>query len=201
MLEFDATTHTYTFDGKRLANVTSICACMGKDMPEDDYLDGALDLAADRGVTIHDYIARRLSGEPWSDCIEDVPDAYVPWTESVESFLEEHTITPLMIEESLCVPNLGIAGTLDALCEVDGIITLLDFKCVSAVSKSKIKAQMNLYRMMLEDMEIFPAQMFAIQFTADRYRMYPVAMDYDEAHLCLDVMNARNKKHGKGVID
>ena len=72
---FDDAKHAYTVDGKAVPSVTQLVAPLGADYdePEDDMLALTVDAAADRGTTMHAYLAHRLTGGTPEDF--ELPDA------------------------------------------------------------------------------------------------------------------------------
>ena len=67
--------------------------------------------------------AEQLAGVPATDT------AYLHWLE----WRDQHKVKPLRTEFVVCHPSAGYAGTADLLAEVDGAVTLLDFKTGRAV--------------------------------------------------------------------
>jgi hypothetical protein len=197
---FDEKTHTYTAeDGKVLPSVTQLVAPLGDDYDEpDDLMEGILDAAIDRGVTMHAYLAHRLSGGDEDDF--ELPAEYLPYADSVEKFLAEHEIEPLLIEQPLGATVF--AGTPDLVCLFDGVEAILDYKFDSSVAKSKVGAQLAGYQLLCTCNGVFPEALYAVQFTRSGYRLYPVGMA--EAHTafshCLFLYEMKNRKHPRGRI-
>lgn len=199
-IEFNEDRHQYLVDGKQVPSVTQLVAPLGADMDEpDELLEGTLDAAADRGVTMHAYIAHRLSGEP-AETFE-LPDIYDIYAQGVEQLLSEHTIVPLIVETPL--PGNGFAGTPDLVCEFDGVTAVLDWKFVSAIAKSKVGAQLAGYLELCVTNDVFPESLYAVQFTRDgSYRLYPV--DPEPSALaftvCKHIHAIKTRKHPRGRI-
>ena len=192
---FDEAAHRYTVDGVELPSVTQIVAPLGNDL--DEALELTVEAAADRGTTMHAYLAHRLTGGE-SDAFE-LPDVYKGYADAVELFLEEHTIVPLLIETPLA--GDGYAGTPDLVAEYDGALAVLDYKFVASVSKSKVCAQLNGYAALCESSGIFPEALYAVQFLQEgEYRVYPVAVDPEAFSLCLRLYRYKKKKHPRGRI-
>lgn len=171
---YDAETHTYTVLGHVVPSVTQLVAPLGEDYDEpDDLTEGVIDAATERGTIMHAYIAHRLTGGAPEDF--ELPDAYSEYADAVERFLAEHDITPMLIETPLY--SIEYAGTPDLICEFDGVLSILDWKFVSQIAKSKVGAQLGGYRMLCELNKIFPEKLIAVQFTRGSYRLYPAAPD------------------------
>lgn len=197
---FDEKTHTYTAqDGTVLPSVTQLVAPLGKDYDEpDDALEGILDAAIDRGITMHAYLAHRLDGGDEDDF--ELPEMYQDYADSVEKFLAEHEIVPLLIERPLGAS--GFAGTPDLVAIFDGTEAILDYKFVSSVAKSKVGAQLAGYQTLCAEHGIFPEKLYAVQFTRNGYSLYPIGIT--EAHtafrLCRMLYEIKTQKHPRGRI-
>lgn len=199
MLLFDPDTHRYTLDGVPVPSVTQLVSPLGPDPEEDPDLELTVESAADRGLTMHAYIAHRLEGNAPEDF--ELPEAYSPYADAVELFLSEHTVDPLLIETPL--PGPGFAGTPDLLCTFDGKISILDWKFVSQIVKSKVGAQLGGYRMLCEFNQLFPEALYAVQFLSDgTYRLYPA--DFDRSanafRQSLLLRDLRQERHPRGRI-
>lgn len=200
-VEFIEDKHQYLVDGVPVPSVTQLVAPLGEDFDEpDEHLELAIEAAADRGVTMHAYIAHRLAGGDPEDF--ELPDAYLPYAYSVELFLSEHRIVPALIESPL--PGDGFAGTPDLVCEFDGNSAILDYKFVSTVAKSRTGAQLAGYLALCETNGIFPDLLYAVQFlrTGD-YRLYPVGVknSTDAFEACREIYDLKRKKHPRGAIN
>lgn len=200
-LDFDPETHQYRLGGGSVPSVTQIVAPLGEDFdePEGD-LELTIEAAADRGVTMHAYIAHRLTGGEPEDF--ELPGEYLPYAEAVELFLAEHSITPLLIETAL--PGPDYAGTPDLVAQFDGPIAVLDCKFVSAVAKSKVGAQLGGYQGLCEHNGVFPEALYAVQFLPDgTYRLYPAGEGAARAAftVCHTMYKLKTKKHPRGRIE
>jgi len=197
---FDEKTHQYTVDGESVPSVTQLVAPLGADMDEpDELLESALDAAADRGVTMHAYIAHRLAGGSAEDF--ELPSVYEVYAQGVEQLLAEHAVVPLLVETPL--PGVGYAGTPDLVCEFDGVTAVLDWKFVSQIAKSKVGAQLAGYQELCEVNEIFPEALYAVQFTRDgSYRLYPVDPEpnFLAFSVCKHLYHIKTRKHPRGRI-
>lgn len=196
---FDTAAHRYTVDGVPAPCVTQLVAPLGSDMDEPDpLLEGALDAAAERGSTMHDYLAHRLRGGIRADY--ELPDEYVPYADAADLFLSEHDIQPLLIEQPLA--GDGFAGTPDLVADFDGATTILDYKFVSQVAKSKVAAQLAGYLNLCEINEVYPQALTAVQFLPRDYRLYPVNIEWGRRAFacCRALYTLKTEKHPRGCI-
>lgn len=201
-IEFDEATHQYRVDGVQVPSVTQLVAPLGEDYddPEDDRMELTIEAAADRGTTMHAYIAHRLAGGDPADF--ELPGAYLPYADAVELFLSEHQIAPLLIETPL--PGGGYAGTPDLICEFNAELAILDYKFVSSVAKSKVGAQLGGYRELAAENGIFVDRLYAVQFLPDgTYRLYPVDETKTKISftVCKTLYEIKTKKHPRGRIE
>lgn len=200
-LEFVENGHQYLYKGHPVPSVSEILRPLGgepvDDEAEDTYLALALDAAAERGILLHGVLQRRLGGE----AAGEIPDAYAAHLEAVQRFLSEHTIIPYMMETPLFHPDMRIAGTPDLVCNFDGVDAIVDYKFVASINKTRVKAQLNAYRLLCEVNNIYVDALYAVQFMGTgRYRLYPAPLDEAEFALCYGIYHARMKKHPRGAI-
>lgn len=93
--------------------------------PVRSYHQGVLDDAAELGTAIHKFIEYDLAGLPLPVIDSAEMDEMVgAW----QDFKWEHSVKPLMIEATVVNRELGYAGTLDLLAEVDGVPSIVDIK-------------------------------------------------------------------------
>lgn len=190
--------HTYWLDGVLVPGVTELVKILGDDMDDMSAdMENKMDIARERGIIGHAVIAQMLQGE--TDI--DYPSAYEPYIEAVRLFLSEHEIIPAYIETPIASETSGYAGTPDLLCWFDGVLSVLDYKFVSQIAKTKVKAQLNGYLEMYIENGVFPENLYAVQFLPDTYRLYPVTVDCSEFRLCLEVYKQKNRKHPRGRIE
>ena len=196
---FDPETHIYTVLGKKVPSVTQIVAPFGDDYDEpDEQMELAYDVAAERGTVMHAYLAHRLQGGDPVDF--ELPGTYEPYAEAVEQFLSEHEVVPYDIEVPFGTVNL--AGTPDLVCEFDGVLSILDWKFVSQIAKSKVGAQLAGYAYLCECNHVFPEKLFAVQFLRDSYRLYPVGWDAarEAFFAAFRIYDIKTEKHPRGRI-
>lgn len=197
---FDEAIHGYTVDGLPVPSVTQIVAPLGADFDEmDAMLELSVEAAADRGTTMHAYIAHRLQGGAPEDF--ELPVDYAEYADAVELFLAEHSIVPYLIEQPL--GGDGFAGTPDLVCTFDGVPAILDYKFVSQLSKAKVGAQLAGYMELCERNEVFPEVLYAVQFLRGDYRIYPADPVTTKGAwaVCQALWKLKNKKHPRGCIE
>lgn len=183
---FNDEKHTYTLmgegvEGKVVPSVTELVAPLGADF---DDMDELTELAVENAA--EDF---------------ELPDQYADYAESVELFLSEHTINPWLIEYPLGCEDF--AGTPDLVCDFDGAPTILDYKFVSTIAKTKVGAQLQGYRQLCEQNDLFVDKLVAVQFTRDGYRLYNVDVETTALsfHVCLTLHMLKKKKHPRGCIE
>lgn len=197
-IEFDRERHEYRVEGAVVPSVSELIGVYGESVEEGDELELKLEAAAERGTTCHEILARYLRDE--NESVE-YPEEYEPYVEAIRLFLSEHTIRPYAVETPVYSRKYGYAGTPDLLCEFDGTLTLIDYKFVSQIAKTRVKAQLNAYCKAYEESGVYPEQLLAVQFLKDgTYRVYPVKYDDEELQVALKLYELKRKKHQRGVI-
>lgn len=200
LTRYDDTKHQYYVNEAEVPSVTQLVAPLGKDYDEpDDLMETVLDIAAERGITMHAYIEHRLNGGSREEF--ELPDIYGIYAEAAESFLSEHEITPLLIETHLYSEEY--AGTPDLVCEFDGTMAILDYKFVSSVSKSKVGGQLVGYRKLCELNGIYVDELYAVHFKSNgTYALLKVNEEPIEPMFesCLQMYKYKNYKHKRGMI-
>ena len=133
-----------TKDGVRVPGVTTVLGILGKPA----LIHWAWDLGtkgidykkyrddkADIGTLAHEMVMCHLKGEELDtsgytekqiDLAETCFLKYLEWE-------DEHDIKPILIEEPLISEKHRYGGTMDCYCNLDGILTLLDFKTGKAI--------------------------------------------------------------------
>lgn len=200
MLTFDESAHQYWIDGVAVPSVTQLVSPLGDDFDDmDAVLELAAEAAADRGVTMHAYLAHRLTGGEPEDF--ELPEQYSAYGDAVELFLSEHSITPMLIETPLA--GEGFAGTPDLVGEFDGPISVVDYKFVSQLCKVRVGAQLFGYRELCEANGVYPEKLLAVQFLGDgTYRLYPVEGAQSQAAwtVCRTLDELKKQRHPRGRI-
>ena len=194
---FNPEKHEYCVNGKFVPCVSDIISVYGKDIDEGDDVELKIDAAAERGTVCHHILAQYLSG---CDDVE-YPSEYEPYVDAIRLFLSEHSIKPILIETPVYCERYGYAGTPDLLCEFDGLLAVVDYKFVSQIAKTKVKAQVNAYCIAYEEAGVYPDLLLAIQFLKDgTYRIYQVRYDDEELEVALKLYAIKQRKHERGRI-
>lgn len=199
---YDPDRHAYYIDGEKIPGVTSLVSPLGPEFdPADEYMEGTLENARERGSTLHAYLEHRLRGGDPEDF--ELPEAYDGFVEAIEEFLFEHTFAPALTETPMWgyLSGVRFGGTPDYIGDFDGELAILDYKFVSQLAKTRVAAQLNGYMSVALCNEIFPEKMYAVQFLpTGTYRLYEVKDDATDFELCLSVYKAKTKKHPRGGI-
>lgn len=194
-------THTYTLDGKEIPSVTQLVEIYSTaKVEEDSDLELTFESAAERGTLLHGYLEHRLTGGEVEDY--EIPSSYGGYVDAIELFLSEHELEPMLIETQMySTPDFAFAGTPDYVGEFDDNLAIVDWKFVSQVQKTKVGAQLNGYKILCENNEIYPEKLYCVQFLySGEYRLYSVGDDGETFGLCCNVYLAKNMKHPRGGI-
>lgn len=150
-----------TSDGKRVPGTTTITGLLNKPQLVAwanrlglEGIDSSkyVDAAAEVGTAAHRMIECHLTGETFET------ERYSPHTvglaeNALISFYEwadRHRVRVIATEMQLVSDRLRYGGTIDCLCEMDGELTLLDFKTSKAIYDEHF-IQLAAYRALLEE--------------------------------------------------
>ena len=221
MLQFDEASHTYTYDGRKLVSVTQFLGRFfeifdgpkiarrvvtnpnskyhGRD-PDELVAEWEANSrqARELGTLLHNNIQQQLvDGEVRGERSDELCH--------FEAFIAEKDWHPLMVEERVCCPEAGIAGTVDAVfADPRGDVIICDWKRAKKMKfdnrwqkakppiqhlddcdLSKYSLQLSLYRHLLrERLQDRNVSLRLINFT-DRYTEIPIREHRDEVHALL----------------
>lgn len=173
---------SYILDNKEYPSVTTILKLLNKDGLQHwaNYLgfkrirvDDVLSKSADIGTYVHylcechlmdygylKYNARNIQ------MIMDVGHRYL----SFKKFLEEHDVKTISCETSIISSKLGFAGTNDFLGEIDGKLTILDFK-TSKKFYDTMFYQLSAYNELFKEKGIEAEQFAVLLLHEDDYKL------------------------------
>lgn len=201
-LIFDANTHTYSLEGEILPSVTQLTDIYSTLSVRDDApMELTMETAAERGTVLHAYLEHRIWGGSRDDF--ELPSSYATYADGVDLFLAEHSLVPYLTEEPMWgeLDGIRFAGTPDFVGNFDGDLSILDWKFVSQVQKTKVGAQLSGYLSLCFNSDWFPEKLFCVQFLQDgTYRLYPAGTAADSFSLCLSVWREKFKRHPRGAI-
>ena len=154
MLDFDASTHTYTLDGEPIPSVTELLipvTILGYDLRRaalERFLENR-DIAAERGTKIHQLTQRLDAGKKIRRVYPDID----PYITAYEKFLAEHKPQWKLMEYMLAgtVKGITYAGTLDRYGTVEGYNgpCLVDIKTSSTTHYESWLLQLQAYNALL----------------------------------------------------
>lgn len=142
-------THTYVVNGKEVPSITTLIQDhygnkYGAVRPE------ILEAAARYGTKVHaelDHLITNRMKDPKASVKSEIREVnnYFDFVEPI------YHIKPVMTEKVVVLYDheggeICGAGRFDLLCEVDGKLTLVDFKTTSTIMRQSVAAQLNLYR-------------------------------------------------------
>ena len=179
-LDFDPVKHRYKINGEYAYGVTTALSVISKpqliwwaatmasdhfkenivpgepldELQIQELCDGARkahnqkkDKAADAGTYIHNFIESFVLGEnparPINESLNRVIDDFMEWWNKTNI----EVISP---EQVFCSPTLGLAGTADLVCKVDGKLTIMDWKTGSGIYPEMF-LQLAAYALMWEE--------------------------------------------------
>lgn len=179
-LQFDPQRHTYLLNGEKVNGVTTVLQRLSKPAlvywaakKASEHMESILkpgigldemqikqlakdsiwahknarDGAADLGTWTHSWIQEYVEGgnpsRPFNQQLEKATSEFVEWYRTLD-------IKNMECEKKLCSPTLKLAGTVDLICELDGKLTIIDWKTGSGIYPEAV-LQMGAYVMMYEE--------------------------------------------------
>lgn len=133
--------------------------------------------AQDIGTLIHDAIEQYYKGKfvPLFGALTLYFDSFLKWAEGAGKGLK-----PLVIEERFYDHELMITGRLDLVCELDGMIVLVDFKTGSWAHPEVWKLQATLYRhLLIVNGKKIPDHYLYVQLKSDGSQPNLLPMSYE----------------------
>ena len=196
MLKFYDEVHIYEYNGVVIPSVSELLRFLSREI-YGDINKFILDQAAERGTAVH-AATQALDEQGAVECGDDIAgylDGYV-------KFLREHKVEWQYIEKPVAHPELLYAGTIDRAGILDGHKAIVDIKTNSAVKKPLVKAQLNGYRKLMEQIGFCAERLFCLQLTRDgKYRFYPTTIDDTEFMACYTLHQVMRRKHTRGKIE
>lgn len=148
-LVFDEDKHIYRYNGKRVPCVSDVLKII-----DVVALDGIplryLLTAGERGKRVHEitedleYGLVDILDEDWQYENADI----VNYVYGYVNFLQENKEFPLAMEQKLYCEEIGIAGTLDLVKEIDGNLAIVDKKTSGVIGWLRSTIQLNFYRIL-----------------------------------------------------
>ena len=185
--------HVYELDGVKLPSVSEILRFINREVYK-DIAQYTLDNAAERGKAVH-LACEQI--DRFGEC--EISDNLSGYVKGYIKFLKDNECEFSLIEKALA--HEDFAGTIDRYGLINGKKAILDIKTVSAVQKTLVKAQLNLYKMLVEHNKHEVEELYCLQLKKDgKYTLYPVSVDTTESIACLMLHKAMEKKYDRGKI-
>lgn len=138
-IEFDEASHTYKLNGVKIPCVSDIMEPL-KNAHYSGISEVTLKKAAERGTILHNTI------ENWIKFgIEDVPQEYEGYFKCFLDFMKEKNPKILGSEVRMYHKLLKYSGTADLIADINGEITLIDYKSTSVISDMNCSVQLEAY--------------------------------------------------------
>lgn len=146
-INFDESTHTYTNKkGKVLISTTQLLALAGIGANYDKVDSELLKSSAEKGIAVHKEIEEYIKYG-----VDGFTDAQLEFAK----FIHKNKLKPIASEK--IVSDGNIAGTIDCVLEdINGDLTLVDFKTTSVIHKESVSWQTSIYKYLWEKCEKRP---------------------------------------------
>lgn len=184
--------HTYLLQGEPIPCVSDLCRFLHREIYKDAPA-WQMEVAAARGTAVH--AATELLDKTGT---AEIDGEYAPYLQAYAAFLREHSVQWSMIEKPFYHPEDLYAGTIDRYGLLDDEETLVDVKTTYTVHKPLTKAQLNLYRRMLEARGWPVKRLFILHLKKDgTYRLVSTEVDDDLPDAILTLHRATQKRRRK----
>lgn len=189
---FNEETHEYFIDGVQYPSVTDIAKPISF-ARLDALQKSMLDRARIRGQIVHELCEEYiLLGEIDETALDPEISPYMA------SFVEwARTYRPKVIytEKRLFSKDMGYCGCLDMLCEIDGKVTLIDYKTTATIDKKSLSVQLAGYEeLVYHILGIKVEQFMVLQIKKNGYVFKEIKPNYEWFNI-LKLHNAyMNKK-------
>lgn len=173
VLEFDADTHEYIYDGVLLPSVTSILSKNAYKHVSPVVLKRASEYGTYIHKLIEDYEANGITPEE-----RPIEFRNYLFLKKMYGFKVLHSELPLVIWRG---DEPVLAGTLDVVTEYQGQLCVEDYKIRSTVDREEVAKQLNLYRLGLkQSYDIEANKLFCTQIKKTTRRRFelPINEEY-----------------------
>ena len=143
-LTFDSNAHLYSLNGVTIPSVTQLM----KPLSDSEYggIDPKhLEIAAARGTAVHEAIENYIKFG-----IMDIPPEFHGYVDGFQEWWESQRPTVVASELRFYHKYMWYGGTADLLAEINGELSLIDFKTTSKVIHSSCAVQLEAYAQALQ---------------------------------------------------
>lgn len=192
LLFIDEEAHEYTLDGEVLPSVSELTRFISREV-YGEVNQYVLDMAADRGTKVH-KLTEAL--DKFGDI--EVDDELLPYLQAYVLFRKEHKVKWERIEYQTYSQTFRYAGTIDRVGTIDGVPVIADIKTSSSIQKALYTAQLNLYRMMMQEWGFKAEKLYIIHLQKDgTYKLVELPIDDAVPMACITLHGALKKKPRK----
>ena len=200
MLEFDANTHTYTYDGKRIPSVTQVINAIVR--PFQNIPNRVLEAAASRGRAAH--LALHAS-EKRVTLFDQLGDCYTSRVvTSWQQLKTEYNLTVIASEKPYYHKLFKFAGTIDATAvDENGDVWIIDFKTGSKKGTPAASIQLAGYELLLKQ-DSRDLNFKRVILYVDKVGMVEApyfCKDSDDMRVFLGMLNSYNFMKKYGYLD
>jgi hypothetical protein len=146
-LTFFPDSHTYFVGAKEVPSVTTILK-RSDDHPDYSAVpDFVLKRAGDIGTLVHETVERWCKSEGLLTTDDESANVYL---DGFVEFVRENDFVPLYSEVRLYDPDLWYAGTVDLVCLVNGVLSVVDIKTTNRLNMEYVELQLAAYQNLIE---------------------------------------------------
>ena len=185
-LTFDEKRHIYQLNSIEIPSVTTLMKPLS-DRTYKDVDPDVLKKAAERGTSVHMACENyALYG------IEDCPLEYMGYFDAFKRWWDETKPVVLAPECQVYHKELGYAGTTDLLCEIRGVVTIVDYKTTAKMEPMLVGVQLEGYGRAWDSHGVMVEDRIALHLQkAGKYSVN----HFPKNRECWDVLNSLLKIH------
>lgn len=190
-LFFNESKHEYYYKGERVPCVSDILKPIDSIM-----LSGVpsrfLTAAAERGTKVH-AATENLALGVWRDIedflSEEEDTDLLPYINAYMDFMRDYPGIPYCTEEEVYSEETGVAGKIDIVREINGVLSIIDEKTSASVGRLRSAIQLNIYRLDWNAThERKVERLFILQLKNNgKYRLIPIEVNEALAFRWIDI--------------
>lgn len=182
---YDEEQHKYYRNGVELPSVTEICEPIS--FARLDALQKVvLERAKQRGSRCHELAEEYLLVGDLD--VESIEPKYLPYIQQFALWVK--TYRPKVIYTEKCLFGDEFAGRIDLICEIDGKVTIVDYKFTSSADKRSLSVQLEGYSRLAEINGIHIDEVAMLHVKKDTYTFKPINKDAE----WFDTLLVHNRK-------
>lgn len=182
MLTFNEKEHKYYYEGKEIPSVSSIMKSITSHYYNEKIPQVALDIACEKGHLVHKAIE---DYELWGSY--ELEDQYKGYLEQYMKWKKDYR--PIILYQEKMLTNGLYAGTIDMIAEVNGELSIIDFKTSNDLHTNFVSVQLTAYEQLCKYNDIKIKNTYALHLTRKSYNLVKLDFNINMWEKCLECYN------------